>query len=451
MVLKALRKRADRRYAGPAELAADLALAARGLPVRAREGTLAYRAGRLFTRHRAALAGAAAGLALLVAWALTATLQARRLERESAERAAVTSFLTELFRDASPGSRRGEEMTARELVDRGVERLDTELAEQPALRAELFAVMADIRADLGFYADSVPLYERSLALQPRARLDRDPGLAAEHRRLADLRHYIGDVERAERDLAELVRVTRGATGAGRVEHARTLASWGDALHSLGRYAEARPLLEDALARLEAELPATDATLVDALRPLADVERDAGRLERAGELYARCLRLIEENHGPDAAAVPWVVSGDAIRLVNAGHLDQAGRQLERASDVADRIFEPDHALRAMVLERRAVYELARGRFDAAERLAAEAEGACRRRLGDASFAFVRLALVRGEAALGAGRPAEARRFGEDALRRLTVRGRLGHPFAARAERLLASIPPAPAVALAAPGD
>ena len=112
-----------------------------------------------------------------------------------------------------------------------------------------------------------------------------------------------------------------AVGAGVVAHAQILASWGDTLHSLGRYSEARPTLERALALFEANLPETDPALVDALRPLADVERDTGRLERSGELYARSLALIERRWGPESAAIPWVISGDALRLVAAGRLGQ----------------------------------------------------------------------------------------------------------------------------------
>ena len=72
IALTALRKEPERRYASIADFADDVARHLGGRPIKARKGTLSYRAGRILRRHKRALAaaiilaalGAAAGILL---------------------------------------------------------------------------------------------------------------------------------------------------------------------------------------------------------------------------------------------------------------------------------------------------------------------------------------------------------------------------------------------------
>jgi serine/threonine protein kinase/tetratricopeptide (TPR) repeat protein len=59
IVLKALRKEPEMRYSSVEEFSEDISRYLEGLPVNARKGTLSYRAGKFFRRHRAAMTSAA--------------------------------------------------------------------------------------------------------------------------------------------------------------------------------------------------------------------------------------------------------------------------------------------------------------------------------------------------------------------------------------------------------
>ena len=141
VVLKALAREPDRRYASVGELARDIRRHQSGLPVDARAATWTYRAGKFVRRHKAAVAGVCAVGLLLVAFAVVTARQARVLqqERDRARREAetaqqVSKFLVNLFEDADPSQSRGETVTAREILDRGAERISRELGKQPAVR-----------------------------------------------------------------------------------------------------------------------------------------------------------------------------------------------------------------------------------------------------------------------------------------------------------------------------
>ncbi len=165
IVLKALRKPPAERYPTVDALADDLRRYLSGWPVTARKGTALYRTGRFVRRHRLSLLLAAGVAALLVGWAfsLRAQLAATRIERDKAAR--VAGFLVDLFKVADPDQTRGETVTARELLDRGVEQLRGDLSDQPAVRAQLLDTVGAVYDSLGHYEPAIINLRQAVALR----------------------------------------------------------------------------------------------------------------------------------------------------------------------------------------------------------------------------------------------------------------------------------------------
>ena len=165
--LKALAKDPARRYGSAAEMLADVRRHLSGLPIEARPASRGYRLRKFVARHRAAVLATAAGVLLLagVVGAYTVRLATARDQAEGEARRSeeVVAFLKDLLLGASPYEAPGEELTARELVDRGAARVDTALADEPATQAALQALIAEVYMDLGRPEDAVPLYRRALA------------------------------------------------------------------------------------------------------------------------------------------------------------------------------------------------------------------------------------------------------------------------------------------------
>src|SRR5262245_44441661 len=111
IIMMALRKEPQKRYASAEALSSDIRRFLSGHPVLASKGTRRYRAGKYIRRHKAGIAAAVAVVALLIAFALTATFQNIRIaqqrdtaekaklkaEEESQKAAKVTDFLVKLF------------------------------------------------------------------------------------------------------------------------------------------------------------------------------------------------------------------------------------------------------------------------------------------------------------------------------------------------------------------
>ncbi len=82
ILLRALRKEPQERYATAAELSEDLRRHLEGLPVAARRGNTAYRATKFVRRHKAGVAAAAAAVVSLAAGTFATAWQARVAARE---------------------------------------------------------------------------------------------------------------------------------------------------------------------------------------------------------------------------------------------------------------------------------------------------------------------------------------------------------------------------------
>jgi eukaryotic-like serine/threonine-protein kinase len=187
IVLKAMRKEPERRYASASALSDDLARCLDGRPVEARRGSAAYRARKFVRRHRF---GAAAALLVVAAvgGGVWATLAEARRAREAEARAErrfndvrrlANSFLFE-FHDAIrdlPGSTAARELVVRRALEyldslakesSGDRQLRRELAEAyrrvgDAQGNPFMANLGDVRGAAASYGKAIGLLEPAVA------------------------------------------------------------------------------------------------------------------------------------------------------------------------------------------------------------------------------------------------------------------------------------------------
>jgi serine/threonine-protein kinase len=166
ILLVALRKEPERRYASIEQFAADLGRHLDGHPVVARPDTWPYRAGKFVKRNRGAVAAGMSTFLTLAFFALSVAIQANRIrrerdianrEREKAE--SVTAFLVDVFDAADPNNARGTEVTAREILAEGGRKAKTELADQPEVQAAAMETIGNVYRALGEYDSAAPFLQ----------------------------------------------------------------------------------------------------------------------------------------------------------------------------------------------------------------------------------------------------------------------------------------------------
>ena len=202
IVDKAMAEVEIERYESPQALAQDLENWLEGRPVRAHRGNFSYR-WRKFLRRNWALSAAVLVLVLVSAYyVVDLGEKSRSITAERDQALVVAGFLEDLFRGANPQETGSPDLSARELLDRGVARLEKEIRLEPRMRAQLEATMARSYQGLGLYEPARGLYERALVTF-RSPVADDPLLVA--RTLKDSAANAleaSDTSTAEQDLRE---------------------------------------------------------------------------------------------------------------------------------------------------------------------------------------------------------------------------------------------------------
>ncbi len=404
IVLKALRKEPERRYSSVERFADDLRRHLADLPVRARRGTFAYRAGRFARRHPWRLAMAAALVALslgftaLLARQLERTerqrdraeLAARRaeIERAHARREAetarqVSDFLVGLFESSDPrqSGRRADEVTAREILDRGTEQLRGELADQPEVRARMLTAVAEVHVSLGLFRQAEPLVREGLEIRQ--------ALAADSLEVAESLQLLGRLTALSRGpVAELEPLFRRAVeirerrlGGDDLALAQSLRSLGVVRQMMGRSEEARSLLERALAIRERQLGGDHADVGEVLLRLALIDGELGRFDAAIPRMERAVRISERDLGREHPRMVPVLGHRARLYLDAGRLDQAEPFAEGVLALAESRLGDDHQFTAESLQTLARIHIARSRYRQAEPLLTRALSVYRKKGSD----------------------------------------------------------------------
>ncbi|HEV7614452.1 MAG TPA: serine/threonine-protein kinase [Steroidobacteraceae bacterium] len=337
IVAMAMRKEPDRRYPSVEALADDLSRHLLGQPVRARHGDWRYNTAKFLRRHAwpvAAVVAAFLSLALFggaVTWENHRTELARQataLERDRAQQ--VSGFLVDVFSQADPFNAQGKEPTAKDLLDRGAEKITGNLSLQPEVRAQLLESIGLAYRRQGLSERAIPLFEQAVAIR---RLERpvDNGrvavaLANLARALSDSGHLIS----AEADLEQAVSISESGAESRPMETA-------DILVQFGNFA-------------------------------LDAKSDP---DRASQLFGKALDLYRNATGSQSLQVAATLNGLAYAAVWKSDYPLAERYERDALNIFQQTVSRNHPDNAVALALLGSILTQRGKFAEAEQVLSEA--------------------------------------------------------------------------------
>jgi serine/threonine protein kinase/Tfp pilus assembly protein PilF len=351
IVLMAMRKEPERRYASAQQMASDIQRYLDGQPVIARRDTMSYRTAKFVRRHWLPVAASVSVFFLILAFATTTYVQSLRIaaerdrvteqralaERERVRAEEVSSFLVNLFKLSNPEENRGNQVTARELLDSGAKRLRAGLNDQPDTKAALLSTVGAVYDSLGQYQDALPILDESLQLQPQAH---DKSRINTLLELGQAHIGAGDLAGAEAPLREALHLSQTNFGAASQESGRTLWTLGKLRYQQGQFGEAKDLYKRALGISETALaPQTDVSAE--LDDLAQVYAREQQWTLAKQTYQRALEVDRQILGEDHPRVAMHLHNLAVVAQNMGDLRLAEtlyrnaiRRKERAYGVGD---------------------------------------------------------------------------------------------------------------------
>ncbi len=343
IVLKTLQKEPDRRYLSASALSADIQRFLQDEPVEARGDAWSYRARKFAVRHSRGLAITGIVLttvaSLITFYTIRLADERDRANLAAAESAQVATFLTDLFQSASPFVAQGESVTAINVLEAGLEKIE-ELSDQPILQAELYRIMGDSFTGLGEYALAIPLLEKSVGIRATESV---PSLE-----LADSLEALGEAQRQHRDYVSAIEnrkrevaIRTAELGADHKDVARALSRLGATLHSAQKDEEALEVLGRALTIKRRLSQEEDPVTLDILGITAVVLDSMGRYEEAAAANRKAIALSNEMIGELHPNTVIRISNLALVLRRQYKLNESAKLFLEAIERGNKIWPPDH--------------------------------------------------------------------------------------------------------------
>lgn len=368
------------RYRNAEAMAEDLRRFLDGRPLITRASGM-YRFRKFLRRYWLAMAAALIAISSLGAGLGVALQQAGRANAEAlrangaAQRAAAAAesaeqtrdFVVSTFEKAGPlSNRQGRMLTAAELIDDALVRLDSELPANSLARAELRVVFATALAEMGRPLDALPSLNTALnelaeivgarslasaaALQQRALI---------HGMLADSAAMSQDAERAMTILAQL-------PGDHRAMQIQIRTSLGKVQSRLGNFGAALKIYQNNLSDRTALFGPADSRLAADYNNICIMLLYLDRYDGAIAAAEQGLKLLRSDPKSPLARQSWMLNGLGTALVQRGDLDAATAAFDESARIAaahaGELSEP----KAIALHGLALVDYERGDLEAAEK-------------------------------------------------------------------------------------
>ena len=409
ITIKALEKDRSRRYGSASDLAADIQRYLQDQPVSAGPPSTAYRARKFIHRHRFGVAVAAAAAMLLIGFAATMAVQARRIAKERDRANRIADFMVQMFAVSDPSEARGNTITARAILDRASNQIKTGLAKDPEAQSEMMYTMARTYASLGLYSvadelsataldnrrrllgpddrktlqsmvqrgwildreghddDAEKQIRQTIAQASRALGPEDPVTLEAMNNLAVVLERQGHFEEEEKLQRQLVEIDSRRFGAEDQHTLRSMVSVADALSAQGRTGEAETIYRETLAIEQRVLGPEHPQTLSTMHNLANRIQEQGRYAEAESLYRDTLAIERRVLGPEHPDTVNTMTALANTLYYAGNAAEAEKWYRTSLEIEQRTLGPEHPYTTRAQEGLANALSDEGHYAEAERL------------------------------------------------------------------------------------
>jgi serine/threonine-protein kinase len=457
IVLMAMRKEPQRRYSSVEQFSEDIRRHLEGLPVIARKDTLSYRSAKFIGRNRVAVAAAALVCLTLLAGIVATTREAKvaareaklsagerdtaRIETAKAER--INKFLQDMLSSAdanwysSGHGGKGEDTKVVDVLNQAAQRLETDLSDQPEVKAELYRTIGTTYLALGRFKSAVPQFQASLKIYRELYGEKHLKVAAALYYLAASLSAADDRASAEPLYREALEMQRALPGGDNVylfhivrEYSRILLTNGDA-------ARAEPLMLEAVELARKHYGNDHMTMGVAYENLGLMYEGDGELDKAEAEYQQALDVFNRtSEASSATRISTLVNLSRV-LGKRQKYQEAERLLGQALELFRTSTDRNEFYLGNILRQSALISSSKHNYATAEEQATESVEIARRAStgiiaqGTLAEALDDLGLV----LINSGKPAQAEPYLREALTIRSTINSKGHPQVAAASGLL----------------
>lgn len=338
---KALARERARRYGGPSQLADDLRRYLGHRPVEAHPPGKGYYAGKYLRRHRVGVAIAAGLVALLVVFASLQAIALRRIARERDRAARITDFMIGIFKISDPGEARGNQVTAREILDKASSQIESGLNRDPEAQSQMMMTMGAVYENLGLYEKSESMYRQAVAIREQQLGPEKEETLQAKASLAWVLYRRGHYRDAEKRLRDLLAIRQRQSGTNNAATISVMDSLGAVLNEEGHSVEAEGLERQALAFRRRTLGDENTATLTAMNHLALTLQNQGRWKEAEDLDRQQIPMWRRIEGDDSPRGLYAADNLGINLYREGRLAEAEALVRETLDTKRRVLGADH--------------------------------------------------------------------------------------------------------------
>ena len=386
IILKALNKKPEERYTSVDQFLDDIQQYHSGNPVSACHKTFKYRTQKFITRRPGVVLAILTVIVAIVGYLVTLQLHAESLkierdkaEIESSRAGLISGFLVDLFESADPSRSPDSDLSVRDLLDRGIERMDA-LSGQPEVQAKLSLTMAQTYYALGLYDDALPLVERAYTFY-RDKNDESLLLAEAMNHKGAVIQAMGDYKESETLLRDALAIQRRIFGDEHLNVATAQNNLGILMRMLGEYSEAEILYRESLATRRKLLGDEHPDVASSMNNLGLLLQYTDEYAEAEALLREALALQRNLLGDVHLDVGASLNNLGLLLRATGDFTEAEPMSREALVIFQSLLDEEHPNVATLMDNLAVLLEAMGELDEAESLYRESLGMRQKLLGN----------------------------------------------------------------------
>ena len=345
IVLKAMHVEPGRRYGSASEMVADLERYLEGRPVVAQPDTLAYRLKKLHSRQPWLFPVTGAFVLGVAAYIVTLTLYSEQLRLEQQRAQAAQDFMVQLVSSPDPFSpadpERGRNITVLEALDIGRKRLETELTDQPELKAALLGSVAGVYSSLDQTEPAIALAEEALALNLELYGEEATSSLETMRMLGELYSTADENDRAREYVERQLAISQGAFAPDDPQLGLAEIAAGTFRESQGELDAGLELLESGLDKLRPERETYASKFIAAIISTGEQDgmNDAEDLRQPLE---EALDVADSVYGSGSLYSASVLLAIARNAFYLGDYERAKANYSVGLEIYDTQLGPQHA-------------------------------------------------------------------------------------------------------------
>jgi tetratricopeptide (TPR) repeat protein len=274
-----------------------------------------------------------------------------------------------MFEASNPYESLGDTVTARVLLERGVEQADG-LHEQPVLQSQLYGVVGRVYRELGEYEQAHPLLKKALQIRTEQNINEPIELADTYYNLGTVAHHMGDYRESDFYFEQALEIYGQYPEYRSAGYANSLHMMADMMNIRRDHDSAKAMHTKALGMRKILFGDSHPNVGKSYQSLGYTHYLQGRMDSAEEYLVKAGEIFRENYSDEHPATAALLLVLAAVQQQKGEYEMAEKNLVTSLNIREKVFGKNHIETGLGLKALADFYNHRGSYSKAERMYAE---------------------------------------------------------------------------------